>query len=269
MQRSLFVLAIALPFSAAACLDTDEPVDQDEVLPSTRLATFQLDNGNRVEFELTADGGVAVGEIADGKSGHAQLVLDPEGRLDPLERFLAIAPEGTPVPDALAALDDGRGLVGDRATVPVLDATIDASVAIAFSPWDVDTNGACDNADQFYNDVCLQADTEINQFWFCDWNYNGGNSMWFHLLRSTKGPRWDSPQDKRRSVTWTLSCDTNVTVQHRAWLDGDWATILDKDQGDYVISSWTQLGSDRHRGVKIDRTQSQSGFRSLAYFTEH
>jgi len=271
-MKRLMSLALAVPFVITGCVDDagepgDEPTE-DVVLASTNLATFHLGNGNIVEFEQLADGDLAVGETTNGKTARASLVVDPTGQLDPLERYLVVAPPGTPVPAALAALDAGRQLIADRAIVPALAAPIEAATPSVFSAWDVDVYGACSNADQFYNDVCMVVDTDYNEFWFCDWVHGStsGNGVWYTLIRNTMNPRWGSSHKKERSTTWTLSCSTPVRVRHQAELDDVWATVLDKTQSDHVISSWTNQGSNRHRQVRHERTDDQSGLRALTFF---
>jgi hypothetical protein len=271
-RTALVMAALAPPTLIAGCVDdpdapppTDD-IDDDVVVPSTRLATFHLDNGNVVEFEQSSTGDIAVGETTDGKSARAQLVVDPNGDSDPLERFLLIAPAGTPVPAPLAALDAGRGLVGDRAVVAALDAPIDAVAPSSLSPFDIDTPTACANGDVFYDGVCMVVDEDFHRFWFCDWAYDFDDQLWGTLIRSTNGPRWGGPDTKVRSVSYTLSCGTPVRVRHRAWLDGDWATILDKTQGTYSLSKWVQLGSKRDRSVRHEDGDNGGGLRALTYF---
>lgn len=277
MLRPIFsnlggVLAISMAVSGCAeSPDPDDALDPGgTVQPTIALATFHLDTGSTVEFIQTAGGEIAVGETSAAKNGHARLAFGGDSSLDPLERYLRIAPSTAPIPRALAALDAGRGLVGNRASVDTLEAPISVAMPAQFSPWDVDVNNACATAEVFYNDVCKASSATINEFWFCDWRYgNSGNVMWADLIEGSKWPRWGSAAGMHRSVTWTLSCYTPVRVQHQAWLDGQWATILDKTQDEQVISSWTQAGSDRWRAVHVSRTTNSSGFRNFAYFDDH
>jgi hypothetical protein len=271
-RTAVVMAALATPTLITGCVeDADAPQPTDDVgdevaLPSTRLATFHLDNGNVVEFEQSSSGDLAVGETTDGKAGRAQLVVDPHGDSDPLERFLLVAPAGTPVPAALAALDAGRGLVGDRAIVAALAAPIAAVAPSSASPFDIDAPTACANGDYFYNGVCMVVDEDTHRFWFCDWAFDDDDELWGTLIRSTSGPRWGDPDTKERSVSYTLSCGTPVRVRHRAWLDGDWATILDKTQGTFRLSKWVQQGSKRHRSVRHEDGDNGQGLRALTIF---
>ncbi len=260
-------LALALPLTIAGCIEDSDALEDEAVVESIPLATFRLDNGNVVEFLRTADGELVVGETSNGKGGSATLVFDPTATLDALERYLLVAPAEVPVPDALAKLDDGRGLIAGRATVPALDAPIDTNAPTYASPWDVDVFAACTYASTFYQQVCQASDSSPNAFWFCDKAYGStGNTKWATLVRSSTGPRWGSADKKTKSVSWTLSCDTSVRVRHRVLFDNSWATVLDRTQGSYRISSWFVQGSDVHRSVRHERTQSQSGLRALTYF---
>ncbi|MCA9709058.1 MAG: hypothetical protein KDK70_24650 [Myxococcales bacterium] len=247
------------------------PLLDDGPADAIQIAKFQMSHGNvATMYALPDEGELLFSEIS---AVEENLIFADAQDVTMLERFLLLAPgDDVPIPRALLDTDE-EGLVSpERPVVDVVDEPIEVDVLALglIEPISrLDVGDACSDSGYFQNEVCYCSGCALpTAFWFCDANYNGGNSLWFDLTRTTETPAWGSPDKKSDSWSKTVACGTPVRTRHyrKALVGSTWTKSIDETRPDGTYAIWHAQGDERHRKVIHERTTSSGGLRAHSYF---
>lgn len=296
MRPTLVVSILSLCVASTACQLPDDPVGEldeastsadaepgpelgdddlaaldDQAADAVEIATFHMSNGNLASlYSVPGEDELLFSESSVVEEN---LVFADAEDVSMLEKFLILAPdESIPIPRALAATDDAGLVSPTRAVVDVVDEPIEVDVfgqGLLPQVSQLNVSTACSDSDYFQSEVCYCPGCAlITAFWFCDEDYNGGNSLWFSLTRSTEAPSWGSPERKSDSWSKTVACSTPVRTRHyrKALVGNNWSLSIDETRPAGWYTIWHAEGSDRHRRVQHERTTSSGGLRAHTYF---
>jgi hypothetical protein len=231
------------------------------------LASFRLSNGGTVKLLAVPELG-ELGYVEIVQAG-AEPVLPGDGAMGPLEVFLALAPLEAPIPRALIDLDthgDAEHLAAGRARTERLS----EPMAVAISDLDLPAQGLAASycgsggGSLFAIDQCRSfSGHNCNLIDFCDASYNGGDTVWFSLTRSSYSGGWLTRQS---SYGRTAACGTSVEIKQQYWVSGAWSTLSTQtmQSGQLYVSSWH--GPQAYRRIVRKRLTSSGGFRAYTNF---
>lgn len=220
------VFTTALFGCAQDATQTDEASDAAQ---SETLASFEMSNGNRLSLTGLTDGEIVVMETTPAGNGERFVVDDFPGA-SPLELFARLTPEGTPVPERIAAsatAEDRATWMRQRptardASAPGFDFNFDVADLGWAKPVASATPGlgSCNpttGADYFEDNHCGQLGPYgYGASWqACD--ADKSFSYWQH-----------SPDNMRHTYTRTAACDGTGRIRHSRYYSGDWHTVLDE-----------------------------------------
>ncbi len=298
--NSLIVSLITLSLCSSACIadsdlpeefdDRSPPVETDDAEPETiepqdgdlavlddgpadaiPIAKFQMSHGNVATMYMLPDEGEFL--FSEVSRTEENLVFADAEDISMLEKFLLLAPsDDIPIPHALAETDQEGLVSAERPVVELLTEPVEVDVValgLVAPVSQLNVNNACSDSNYFQNEVCYCPGCAlITAFWFCDEDYNGGNSLWFSLTRSTESPNWGSSAKKGDSWSKTTACSTPVRTRHyrKALVGSTWYKSIDETRPAGTYAIWHAQGSQRHRKVRHQRTISSGGLRAHTYF---
>jgi len=240
------------------------------VLEAIELASFELSNGSTVTLLVVPElGELGYTEVVQ---AGAEPVLPGEGELSPLEVFLALAPVTAPIPRALIQLDirgDAERLAVGRARTDRLVQPIPVSMEDLELRVLVGAAGSCGSGGSSYfesHHCGVPLSHSISTYGnidFCDANYNGGDTVWFSLTRSSYSGGWLA---REASYGRTAACGTSVQIKQQYWVSGAWVTLSTQtmSSGQTYVSSWH--GPQAYRRIVRSRLSSSGGFRAFTNF---
>lgn len=250
MRKTTFGLAM-IASALYGCAQDDEQPQIDEASESgeaEKLASFKLSNGNSLSMTELADGEIAVMETTPAGSGERFVVDDFPGA-SPLELFTRLTPEGTAVPEGIAAsaTAEERAAWMSQRQVAGGGAAQTFRLDVADLGWQPIANavpgqGSCNpdtGAAYFEDHHCGQA----GPYGYgvtaeaCD------NGKAFNYWQRTA-------DSMRHTYTRTAACDGTGWIRHWRLDSGDWHKVLDEPIEPNTVATYY---SYRKSGLKQDR----------------
>lgn len=252
MRRTTFGLAMIASALYGCAQDAEHPqIDEaSERGDAEKLASFKLSNGNRLSLTGLADGEIVVMETTPAGSGERFVVDDFPGA-SPLELFTRLTPEGTAVPEGIAASATAEERAAWMSQRQIADSGAGAPQTFRFDVADLGWQpiasaapgqGSCDpttGATYFEDHHCYQSgpygygvSAEA-----CD------NGKAFNYWQRTA-------TNMRYTYTRTAACDGTGWIRHWRLDSGDWYSVLDEAIEANTVATYY---SYRKSGLKQDR----------------
>jgi len=248
MRPTMFGVAMIATALYGCAQDAAQIDEESESGQAEKLASFKVSNGNRLSMTGLADGEIVLMETTPAGSGERFVVDDFPGA-SPLELFVRLTPEGTAVPEGIAAsaTAEERAAWMSQRQVAGGGAAPGFYLDVAELSWQPIANadpgqGSCDpdtGAAYFEDHHCGQAGPY-------------GYGVTVEACDSGKAFNWwqRSVDSMRHTYTRTAACDGTGRIRHSRYYSGDWHTVLDEAIEPNTVATYYSY----HQGVlKHDR----------------